>query len=94
MKVDKELIENVARVARLELSDKEKEKFVKDFKDILEAFSAIDKCDTEGIKPSFQPVELKNQMREDEVEESLSQEDALKNTEHKKDGYFKGPKAV
>ena len=94
MKIDKKLIEHVASVARLNLSEKEKQKFVKDFKDILESFSTIDKCDTKGVKPSFQPVELKNQMREDKVEKSLSQEEALKNTSLKKDGYFKGPKAI
>ena len=94
MKVDKELIEHVAELARLELTEEEKEKFVKDFKEILEAFSVIAKADTKGAKPAFQPVELKDQMREDKVEKSLSQEEALKNTEHKEDGYFKGPRAV
>jgi len=38
MKVDKELIEQVATVARLNLDDKEKEQFVKDFKEILDLF--------------------------------------------------------
>jgi aspartyl-tRNA(Asn)/glutamyl-tRNA(Gln) amidotransferase subunit C len=94
MKVDKELIDNVAYVARLELSEKEKEKFVKEFKEILDAFSAVDKVDTSKVKNSFQPVELKNMAREDNVEPSFSQEKALANTQHKKDGYFKGPRAV
>jgi len=94
MKVDKELIENVAAVARLDLSIKEKEKFVKEFKEILDAFSKIDEVDTSKIKSSFQPVELKNMIREDKAEPSLSQEEALSNTQHKKDGYFKGPRAV
>lgn len=94
MEVNKKLIQNVAEIARLKLSEKEIAIFVKDFKDILDSFSVIDKCDTKGIEPSFQPVEIKNVMREDIVEDSLSQYDALSNTEHKKDGYFKGPKAV
>ncbi len=94
MKVDKELIDNVATVARLKLSEKEKEKFVKEFKEILTAFSTIDKVNTKNVKSSFQPVELKNMAREDEVEESLNQEKALENTKHKKEGYFKGPRAV
>ena len=94
MNVDKELIKKVAELARLELSDKEIEIFLPELKEILNAFSKVDEVDTKGVKPSFQPVELKNFMREDEVEPSLSQEGALANTEHKKDGYFKGPKAV
>lgn len=94
MKINKELIDDVARLARLKLTEKEKEMFVKDFKEILDTFSQLNKCDTMRVKPSFQPVELKNFMREDLVEKSLNQKDALKNAEHKKDGYFKGPRAV
>jgi len=94
MKVDKELIKNVAEVARLKLSSKEIEEFAVELKEVLENFSLIDKCDTSDVKPSFQPVELKNHLREDKVTKCLTQEEALSNTEHKKDGYFKGPKAV
>ncbi|TKJ17525.1 Asp-tRNA(Asn)/Glu-tRNA(Gln) amidotransferase GatCAB subunit C [Candidatus Woesearchaeota archaeon B3_Woes] len=94
MKVDKDIIKNVAELARLKLTDKEILGFVKDFKEILNGFSVIDKCDVKGLKPSFRPVEIKNIMRDDLVEDSFSQEDALSNSEHKKDGYFKGPRAV
>ena len=94
MKVDKELIRNVASLARLELTEEEIKLFEKDFKEILDAFSKIDEVDTKETKESFQPVEMKNRLREDLVEDSLSQEEALKNTEHKKDGYFKGPRAI
>ena len=94
MNVDKKLIEQVAEVARLKLSEKEKERFVKDFKEILDSFSTIDKCDTKGYEAVAQPVEIKNVLREDSVEDSFSQEQALANAKHKKNGYFKGPKAV
>jgi aspartyl-tRNA(Asn)/glutamyl-tRNA(Gln) amidotransferase subunit C len=94
MKVDKELIENVARVARLKLTSKEIEKFLPQLKEILDAFSELDKVDTKNVEPSFQPVEIKNVMRSDEVGNCIDQEEALENTSHKKDGYFKGPKAV
>ena len=94
MKLDKELIEKVASVARLNLKESEVKKFLPQLKNILNAFSKIDEVKTEKTKPSFQPVELKNQMREDKKGKCLSQEEALSNTEHKKDGYFKGPRAV
>jgi aspartyl-tRNA(Asn)/glutamyl-tRNA(Gln) amidotransferase subunit C len=92
--IDKKLIERVAENARLYLSEEEKEKFVKELKEILNAFSQIDEVDTKGIPISLQPVELKNHMREDEPKPCLTQEDALSLSEHKKDGYFKGPKVV
>lgn len=94
MKVNKELIEHVAEVARLKLAEQEIKKFLPQLKEILEAFSKLDKVNTDNIKSSFQPVELKDFMRDDEVKECLSQNQALSLTEHKKEGYFKGPRAV
>ena len=94
MKVDKELIKNVGEVSRLNLSSKEIQEFVIELQEVLENFSLIDKCDTSKVEPSFQPVELKNALREDKVTPCLSQEDALSNSKDKKDGYFKGPRSI
>ncbi len=94
MKIDKELILNVAKNARLNLTEEEIEEFLPQFKEILNTFSKIDKVKTKDVKASFQPIELKNVYREDEIKKCLSQEDALKNIIHKKDGYFKGPKII
>ena len=63
-------------------------------KEALEYFSKLDEVNTDQVNPSFQPVEIKDVLREDEEEKCLSQEEALSLTEHKKDGYFKGPKVV
>jgi len=94
VKIDKGLIEHVAEVARLKLTEKEILKFSKELKDIIEVFSKLDEVDTKGIDPNLQAVELKNMLREDEIEKSFTQEQVLSLTDHKKDGYFKGPKAV
>lgn len=93
MRVDEELIKHVADIARLKLTDAEIKKFLPELKEILDAFSKISEVNTDGIKPSFQPVELKNVMREDKPKECLTQKEALKNTVSK-DGYIKGPRAV
>ncbi|MDP7180788.1 MAG: Asp-tRNA(Asn)/Glu-tRNA(Gln) amidotransferase subunit GatC [Candidatus Woesearchaeota archaeon] len=94
MKIDKELIEHVANVAKLDLTEKEIKEFLPQLKEVLESFSKLDRIDTKDVKSSFQPVEIKNVTREDKAGECLTQEQALSLTEHKKDGYFKGPKAV
>ncbi|HLC98689.1 MAG TPA: Asp-tRNA(Asn)/Glu-tRNA(Gln) amidotransferase subunit GatC [Candidatus Nanoarchaeia archaeon] len=94
VKVDRNLILRVADNAKLSLTDKEIDEFLPQLKEVLEFFSSIDEVDTKGIEPSTQPVEIRNVLREDVVKPSLSQDDALANTEHKKDGYFKGPRAV
>jgi len=94
MKIDEKLLERTAELARLKLTEKEVKKFLPQLKEVFDAFSELKKVDTKNVRPSFQPVELKDVMRGDNVEESLTQEEALSNTEHKKDGYFKGPRAV
>ena len=94
MEIDRKLLEHVADVARLKLTEEEIKKFLPQLKEALEFFSQLKEVNTENVKPSFQPVEMKNSMREDKEKECLSQEDALSLAEHKKDGYFKGPKAV
>ena len=94
MEVDKKLLEHVAEVARLKLSEEEISKFLPQLRELLEFFSKLKEIDTGNVKPSFQPVELKNAMREDREGKCLSQDEALSLAEHKKDGYFKGPRAV
>jgi len=92
--IDKETVKRVAKLARLNLTEKEVEKFSGDLESILEAFKKLDKAKTENVKPSFQPIPIKNVFRKDEVKPSLPQEEALANAKHKEKGYFKGPRAV
>ena len=94
MIVDEALIKTVAKNARLELTDKEIKKFVPQFQEILKAFSKLDDINVQGMTEKPQPVPVRNALREDSVQPSLSQEEALQNAPHKKDGYFKGPIAI
>ena len=94
MEVDKKLLEHVSELARIKLNGEEINKFLPQLKELLEFFSQLKGINTENIKPSFQPVELKNAMRDDKEGKCLSQDEALSLTEHKKGGYFKGPRAV
>ena len=94
MEIDRKLIEHIAEIARLKLTEEEIKRFLPQLKEALEFFSQLKEVNTDNVKPSFQPVELKNVMREDKEEKCLSQDEALSLTENKKDGYFKGPRAV
>lgn len=92
--VDKKTIEHVASISRINLTQQESEKLCTELSDILELFSVINEVNTDGIEPSFQPIEIKNVTREDVPEESLTQKKALKNAQQKEDGFFKGPRSV
>ncbi len=94
MEIDTELIVHVADVARLKLSEEEIKEFLPQLKEIIKAFSELKEVDTDGIVPSFQPVEMKDAMREDRPEKSLKVEEALQNAGSTKDGYFKGPRVM
>ena len=93
-RIDAATIRHVADVARLELSDEEISEFLPQMEEILKSFSIIAEADISGCDISLQPVPLRDAFREDEVRPSLSQEDALSGTQHKKNGFFKGPKAL
>lgn len=94
MNITPELVKKIALQARLNLSNEEIEKFVPQLKEILAAFSELDKVDTKDVQPSFHPVEIKNVSREDVVGKCLSQDDALSLTPHQRNGYFRGPKTL
>ena len=93
-RIDKKTVRKVAEIARLGLAEKELGRVSRELEKILEAFRDLGSVDTKAVKPAFQPLDVKNVMREDQVEESLTQEEALSNAKQKEDGYFRGPKAV
>jgi aspartyl-tRNA(Asn)/glutamyl-tRNA(Gln) amidotransferase subunit C len=94
MEVDKKLITHVAEVARLNLTEAEIKEFLPQLKEIIKAFSEIQEVNTDNTRPSYHPIELKNALREDNPKPGLSNEEALRNTLHKKEGYFKGPRIL
>lgn len=94
MSITPDELRHVARIARIDLSDAEVEKFIKQVNDIIAWFQELGKIDTKGVEPSFQPVRTENVFRPDEVGACLSQDDALINTDASEKGYFKGPRAV
>lgn len=94
MQVDENLIKKIASLAKIKLSEEEVKEFIPQFNEILEYFSKLNEVDVKNIAPRFQPIEIKNAVREDKREKCLTQEEALKNTQHKKNGYFKGPRII
>ena len=90
--ISTEIVEKVAKIARLNLTTDEKERFRKDLNDILAAFKILDEAKADE-KPSFQPYDIKDVLRDDKEDEPLGQK-ALDNTKHKEKGFIKGPRVV
>lgn len=94
-RLSKEEVEHVAWLARIELSEEEKELFTRQFNDILAYFRKIDELDTEHIPPTHHVIEeQKDILREDEVEPCMPREEALRNAPRKENGHIKAPRIL
>jgi aspartyl-tRNA(Asn)/glutamyl-tRNA(Gln) amidotransferase subunit C len=67
MNIDKDTIEHVAKLARLNLEEDEKIKYAEELSVIFDYIEELNKLDTENIKETFQVLNLENIVREDEV---------------------------
>lgn len=94
MKVDDALVDHVASLAHLSLTDEERNLFKQDFIAVTDAFSVLKEVDTSGTLPTHHPVSNEGLMREDVVVQGVSQEEALQFTKEVEEGYFVGPKAL
>ena len=93
-KITKRDVEYVAKLARLRLSEKEKEKFTKQLDQILKYVDKLNELDTEKVKPTSHVLPLKNVFREDKIWKSLKIEKVLENAPEKVKGFFKVPKII
>jgi len=87
-------IEKVARLARLELSEKEKETFGKQLEDILSHMEQLNQVDTRGVEPTFHAIPIQNAFREDQTKPSFPQKEVLAIGPGEEEGYFKVPRII
>jgi aspartyl-tRNA(Asn)/glutamyl-tRNA(Gln) amidotransferase subunit C len=92
IKIDETLVEEIAFLARLDLSREETEMFVSQFKDILDYVSILNEVDTENVPPAYLSSANQSVMREDEIEESVPTEELLANAPQAKDEYIVIPR--
>lgn len=91
MKIDKEQIQRIADLARLDLSDDELEKYRNQISDILVYIDQLQEVNTDNVEPTAQITGLENVLREDEIcewdkeesEKALNQAPELKNNQVK-----------
>ena len=88
--MDKEIVERVARIAHLNLTDDELEKYSSDLGEILEYFEMLDEAP--GLENrGFNPVEIPDALREDEPSMDIPAEDCLRDM-RTYDGSVRGPR--
>ncbi|MDD1775805.1 MAG: Asp-tRNA(Asn)/Glu-tRNA(Gln) amidotransferase subunit GatC [Candidatus Methanomethylicus sp.] len=92
--VSKERTERLAWLAKIDLTEQEKEELTVQLNRILESARDLEKLDLKGVEPTFGVIEMTNNLRENEEKPCLSQKDALANASKTKDGYFVAPRIV
>jgi aspartyl-tRNA(Asn)/glutamyl-tRNA(Gln) amidotransferase subunit C len=93
MAITREEVLHVARLARLELTDGEIERFTEQLSAILQAVAKVSELDLSDVERTAHPLDLVNVFAEDEPRPSLPLDDALANAPAREGGFFKVPPA-
>lgn len=94
MKIGRQEVEHVARLARLTLDNDELEALTGQLDAILDYVDKLNELDTAGIEPTAHAVPMANALRADEVRPSLPRETVLQNASQATDGCFRVPRVI
>lgn len=87
-------IEHVGLLARLKLTDSEKELFSNQVGSIIDYIDKLNELDTTGVEPTAHVLPVKNVFREDTLRASLPREKALQNAPERENGFYRVPKII
>jgi aspartyl-tRNA(Asn)/glutamyl-tRNA(Gln) amidotransferase subunit C len=94
MTIDKETVEKVAHLARLELAEDEKDQMIQDMSKILGFMDKLNEINTSGIEPLVYMTNEINVLREDVVKQEITHEEALRNAPKHDENYFLVAKVI
>lgn len=92
--MDRETLNKVARLARLELSEKEAQELTQQLAEALKSFEKVSQVKTEGVVPLVTPTEIDNFWREDQMKPTLSAEEIVANAPARQGNLFAVPPVV
>ena len=94
MKITREQVLHVAKLARLKLSEEEEKTYARQLDEILAYVDKMSELDTEGVEPTAHVIPLETSYREDRVIPSLDPEDSLSIAPERSGSFFKVPKII
>ncbi|MBI2080603.1 MAG: Asp-tRNA(Asn)/Glu-tRNA(Gln) amidotransferase subunit GatC [candidate division NC10 bacterium] len=94
MKITLKEVEHVARLARLALSDEEKEQMRSQLDRILGYIEKLNQLDTTAVEATSHVIPMTNVFREDAVIPSLPRDEALANAPDRLEGFFRVPRII
>ena len=93
-KIDIKTVDEIAHLARLEFNPEAKAEILNDMNRMLAFVDKLNELNTDSVEPLIYMTEEKNVLRNDEVKQSITQSEALKNAPKKDSDYFKVPKVI
>jgi aspartyl-tRNA(Asn)/glutamyl-tRNA(Gln) amidotransferase subunit C len=93
MAISRDEVLHVARLARLELSDEELDRFAEQLSAILDAVGKVAELELDGVDPTSHPLDLVNVWAEDEPKPCLGVDEALANAPDREGDSFRVPAA-
>jgi aspartyl-tRNA(Asn)/glutamyl-tRNA(Gln) amidotransferase subunit C len=84
-------VEHIAKLARLELTDEEKETFTEQMNALLRYAEKLNELQTDDVEPTTHVLPVVNVMREDQIRPSWPLEEVLKNAPEQEEGQFLVP---
>lgn len=94
VKITKEQVTHVANLARLNLTEEEKEHMTKDMESIISFVDQMNELDIKDVIPTAHIIPINNVFREDQVKPSMDRETLLSNAPSEEKGCFSVPKIV
>ena len=94
MKINRDVLDKIAHLARLEFDEKDAEKMMQDMTEIVDWVEKLKEVDTEGVEPLTTMSHEVNALREDQIGEHLSHDRALLHAPKKDADYFRVPKVL
>lgn len=94
MALDNQTIKTIARLARLEISEDEVEKYRSDISNILKLVKQMEAVDTSGVEPMTHPFDATLRLREDQVTEQNQRDKFQTIAPDSQDGLYLVPKVI
>lgn len=92
--MDEATVRHVARLARLQLSDADVQRFGADLGSITQYLNQLGEVDVQGVEMTVHPLPERNQWREDAAQPGLTREQAVANAPDSEQNFFKVPPVI
>ncbi|BAP18288.1 Asp-tRNA(Asn)/Glu-tRNA(Gln) amidotransferase subunit GatC [cyanobacterium endosymbiont of Epithemia turgida] len=92
--IDRQQVQKIAHLARLDITPTEEEEFAPQLNRILEYFDQLSKLDTENVPPTTRAIELSNITRSDSSTVCSDRESLLKQAPEQEGEFFRVPQIL